>query len=265
MESGVQSIELDKYYERMDDDIKSKFDEIIKKEPEYLKELDNIVTEDPEFLNMSDLFRQLIDTKYQMLIKGETDKKRAEDIAQDNEAKKSLESLESRLKAELEKAFTNGVLIKKCDGGSNPMFGNTKKDCCDSICEKIDNLVKTLEKILRYSLENKTIAEVAPSLTGRFTVGDKKSNIFNYFEDCKTEGKIDEKKYQRVKSNIEKLKNFLGIQSQQGGYSKNRYNRTTSTRKKSRKSRGRGRRHRRSSHNKKRHTKRHTKRYRKRK
>jgi hypothetical protein len=116
-------------------------------------------------------------------------------------------------------------------------------------------------------MRSKTIAEVASSLGGIYTVGDKKSNIFNYFKKCKENGNIDdEETYTKTSSNIEKLSFFLGIPSQQeqtAGYSKNKYRRIS---KKSRKSRGRGRRHRRSSYNKKhhmkRHTKRHTKRYR---
>jgi len=266
----VPYIESNTYDEYMDPDTKSKFDKIIKQEPEYLQKLHDIVTKNPEYLHMTDLFRQLIETEYQMLIeeKGEDE---ARSIAQNADIERVQQKnsneldLKVKLTAKLNEAFTNGVLIKKCDGGSNPIFGKTKKDCCESICKKIDNLVNELEEILKQyginSLGNKTIAEVVPSLTGKFTVGDKKSNIFKYFKYCKEEKKIDETTYSRVRLNIELLAFFLGISSQQGGRTHSRRKRHTS--KKSRKSRGR--RHRRSSHNKKRHTKRHTKRYRNRK
>jgi hypothetical protein len=257
--------------EYMDSDTKSKYYEIIAKNPEYIKELDDFVRKHPEFLHMSDLFRQLIETKYLMTIKKVTEDN-ARSIAQANEAgrveEKNLNELDlkAKLTAKLNEAFTNGVLVKNCEKGSNPIFGKTKKDCCDSICKKIDNLVNELEEILKQygidSLGNKTIAEVVPSLTGKFTVGDKENNIFKYFKHCKEEKKIDDTKYSRVRLQVELLSFFLGIPSEQeGGY----YNTKSRTSKKSRKSRGRGRRHRRSSHNKKRHTKRHTKRYRKRK
>ena len=263
-------IESNTYDEYMDNNTKSKFDAIIEKDPEYLTELHNIVTKNPEFLHMSELFRQLIDIKYQISIEGKNEEE-AQLIAQNAETKNNVKkdlnesNLKTKLTEKLNEAFTNGVLIKKCDGGSNPIFGKTKKICCESICKKIDNLVNELEEILKQhgidSLGNKTIAEVVPSLIGKFTVGDKKSNIFKYFKYCKEEKKIDETTYNRVRLNIEKLAFFLGISSQQeGGYSntkrrsKNKYRHAS---KKSRKSRPR----RRSLRNKKRHTKRHTKRY----
>jgi hypothetical protein len=260
-------------YKSMDTKMQEQLDEIMEIDKGYFNYLCFI-----EYKNgrlPDDYLRQLIETEYQILVKRKTEDD-AHRIAQNAEIKHVEETnlnelslkakLTAKLTEKLNEAFTNGVLIKKCEGGSNPIFGKTKQDCCDSICKKIDNLVNELKEILNQygtdSLGNNTIAEVVSSFTGKFNVGDKKSNIFKYLKNCKEEKKIDDETYDRVSSKVKWLASFLGIPSEQeGGY----YNTKSRTRKNSRKSRGRGHRHRRSSHNKKRHTKRHTKRYRKRK
>jgi hypothetical protein len=262
-------IESNEYDEYMDSDTKFKFGEIIKKDPVYLQTLHNIVTKDPEYLNMHDLFRQLIETEYQMKIKGKGENE-ARRIAQDAEIERIKllkEPILTQLREILEKYFTDHVLKKGCYNSNPIMFKSekTKQDCCKTVCEKINELFKDLQNFL---LTNKigvlgevTLKQIAPSL-GIFSVEIKDSNIFSYIEDCHNEGKISPEQYNTVKAKIVMLSNFFNFLPQQGGRTNSRRKRRTS--KKSRKSR-RHRRHRRSSHNKKRHTKRHTKRYRKRK
>jgi hypothetical protein len=251
----------------MDPDTKSKFNEIIAKNPEYIKELDDIVREHPEYLYMSDLFRQLIETEYLMTIKKVTEDN-ARRIAEKNEAgrvaeKKLLkEPILTQLRKILEKYYNDHVLKKGCYN-SNPLMSKsekTKQDCCKTVCEKINELFRDLQTFL---LTNEigvfgevTLEQIAPSL-GIFSVENKDSNIFSYIEDCHNEGKISPEQYKTVKAKIVMLSNFFNFLPQQGGRTNSRRKRRTS--KKSRKSR-RHRRHRRSSHNKKRHTKRYRKR-----
>lgn len=265
--------------EYMDSDTIIKLNAINAEKPEFLNEL-YAIQNNPKSKGMlydKETLRQLINVEYFFTVKGYTlDQARlyAQNIERNLASSQfNDEELVIELTKTLGKAFTDGVLVKDChgDGGSNTLFRKTKETCCKSICVKINKLVNELEEILAQhgiDMGSKTIADIAPLLRGRFTVGDKKSNIFKYFENCKEDGNIDDKTYVETKLNIEKLAFFLGISSQQeqtGGYSKNKYRRTS---KKSRKSH-RHRRHRRSSYNKKhhvkRHTKRHTKRYRNRK
>lgn len=266
--------------EYMDSDTIIKLNAINAEKPEFLNEL-YAIQNNPNttgILYDKETLRQLINIEYFITVKGYT-RDQAQLYAQNIERnlvsqlhvnlKFNDEKLVIELTKTLETAFINGVLVKDCDGGSNTLLGNTKKPCCASICVKINNLVKELDEILAQhgiDMGSKTIAEIAPLLRGRFTVGDKKSNIFKYFENCKDEHQIDDATYTTTKFNIKKLAFFLGISSQQeqtAGYSKNKYHRAS---KKSRKSHRRRRHHhRRSSRNKKHHTKRHTKRYRKRK
>jgi hypothetical protein len=258
------------YFKHMNFFTKIKCDAIKQINPKFPAELYLFQNDPytPGMLSDDQFLKQFINDQYLMTVEGYSEEA-AQQKATEIE-RKLVHELNAKLKTTLDRAFTQGVLVKDCsdDGGSNTLLGNTKKPCCSHICEKINNLVRELEEILtQHSIEmgSKTIAEVASSLGGLYTVGYKKSNIFNYFKKCKENDNIDDKTYQTTRSNIEKLSFFLGIPSQQeqtAGYSKNKYRHTS---KKSRKSRGRGRRHRRSSYNKKHHVKRHTKRYRKRK
>ena len=270
----------DLFYKHMNFETRMKYDEITKLNHKFPEEL-YLINNHPDSKGMltdKQILRQVINVQYLITVEGYT----REDAQQKaTEIERNLVSqlhvnlkfndkeLVIELTKTLETAFIDGVLVKDCDGGSNPLFRKTKETCCASICVKINKLVNELEALLiRHGIVmgSKTIADIAPLLIGRFTVGDKKSNIFKYFKNCKDELQIDEATYTTTKSNIEKLAFFLGIPSQQeqtAGYSKNKYRHAS---KKSRKSHRRRRHHhRRSSRNKKHHTKRHTKRYRNRK
>ena len=151
-------------------------------------------------------------------------------------------------------------------------------DCCTHVGEKINNLVEELKTFLtnlKYDLQTTTLAGIAPSLDGRYTVAKKDTSIFKYFiQKCfATDNKITLEQLESFKPQIQFLENFFGFENT---FFPTKYNqtpvnvmaagRTHSRRKRhaSKKSCKSHRRHRRSTHNKKRNTKRHMKRHTKR-
>ena len=171
-------------------------------------------------------------------------------------------------------------------------------DCCTHVGKKINNLVKELKTFLTnlgYDLQTTTLAGIAPSLDGRYTVAEKDTSIFKYFtEKCfATYKKITLVQLESFKPQIQFLEKFFGfektffptansndyryiipkplpkpLQISNPDFKQNvmAAGRTHSRRKRhaSKKSRKSHRRHRRSTHNKKRNTKRHMKRHTKR-
>ena len=90
-------------------------------------------------------------------------------------------------------------------------------DCCTHVGEKINNLVEELKTFLTnlgYDLQTTTLAGIAPSLNGRYTVAEKDTSIFKYFiQKCfATDKKITLKQLESLKPQIQFLENFFGFE-----------------------------------------------------
>ena len=124
----------------------------------------------------------------------------------------NLEVLENTLKRYFNKS---GVLDKDCFLSN--VLGKTVRDCCVSVGKKINNLVKELKKFLtnlRYDLKTTTptLAGIAPSLAGRYTVADKETSIFKYVVTCLGDKKIDLEQLESFKPQIQFLETFFGFE-----------------------------------------------------
>jgi len=124
----------------------------------------------------------------------------------------NLEVLKNTLKRYFNKS---GVLGKDCFLSN--VFGKTVSHCCVSVGKKINNLVKELKNFLtnlRYDLKTTTptLAGIAPSLAGRYTVADKETSIFKYVVTCLGDKKIDLKQLESFKPQIQFLEKFFGFE-----------------------------------------------------
>ena len=236
LEYTKQETEL---YDLQTDQTKSLIEQIIRKESNYFHNLYKIVYENGGI--QSDLLAQIVEIKYQMLIKKKT-KEEAEEIALETAKRigegknllpdSNIQEVEKillenvltpnekqQLKAILTKYFPNREISKNCIK-SNPLFGSkdvTTDSCCLELYKRITSAVNDIKDLLRtksFNLNEITLSDVAPSLpTYTIDMNDPK-NFFKYLKKCLDEHRITDTDLLFFGYDIQWLARFLDIEPQ---------------------------------------------------